>query len=218
MSDADPTNPTPDLSHEYSLRQAGCTYIAGVDEAGRGAWAGPVVAAAVVLPLHRSDLAHQLHGVRDSKKMTPAQREAWLSAICELALATGVGIASAQEVDRVGLLPATRIAMLRALDKLRVRPQHVLIDHIPIPEVALPQTPITRGDGLVLSIAAASILAKVTRDRTMCALEADFPGYGFARHKGYGTPHHRLALQRLGPCAIHRMSYAPVSALASKKQ
>lgn len=215
MHSAEPANHSPDLSHEYDLLQAGCAYVAGVDEAGRGAWAGPVVAAAVVLPLERFDLAHLLHGVRDSKRMSAAQRETWFPMICEFALATGVGAASAHEVDRLGLLPATRKAMQRALEKLCVQPQHVLIDHIPLPEVTLPQTPITRGDDRVLSIAAASILAKVSRDRAMCALDADFPGYGFARHKGYGTPHHRRALERLGPSAIHRLSYAPVSALRS---
>lgn len=212
MTHTDSSMRSPDLAYEYALRDTGCTLIAGLDEAGRGAWAGPVVAAAVVLPIHRFDLAHVLDGVRDSKRMTRLQREVWQARIFEVALAIGIGEASAQEIDETGLITSTRTAMGRALDKLKIEPEHLLIDHMRLPQHELPQTAITRGDGCILSIAAASVVAKVARDRAMIALEAKYPGYGFARHKGYGTQFHRMALQRLGPCTIHRKSYAPVAA------
>lgn len=203
-------HPIPDLSYELAARRQGHRLVAGLDEAGRGALAGPVVAAAVMLPLERFDLARALHGVRDSKLMRPADRRHWAIQIGRLALASGVGAASAAEVDRLGLLPATRLAMQRALAALGRSPQLLLIDHLTLPEIELPQQAVTRGDQLVLSIAAASVLAKVARDQRMEALAARYPGYGFARHKGYATELHRLALARLGPCREHRRSYAPI--------
>lgn len=208
-------SPRPDLARELALLSAGRGPVAGLDEAGRGALAGPVVAAAVVLPLGRFDLVHQLAEVRDSKQLTARQRERCAQAVLRVAVSCGVGRAEAHEVDTLGLLPATRAAMARALDQLSVRPTHLLIDHLRLPDVPLEQSPVTRGDALVLSIAAASILAKVARDRLLVELDHQYPGYGLARHKGYGTAAHRAALRRLGPSAIHRRSYEPVAAVAS---
>lgn len=205
----------PDLTRELALLSAGCVPVAGLDEAGRGALAGPVVAAAVVLPLERFDLARQLEAVRDSKQLTARQRERCAQSVLQVAVSTGVGQADAQEVDELGLLPATRAAMVRALEQLSVRPTHLLIDHMRLPEVPLEQSPVTRGDALVLSIAAASVLAKVARDQLMVELDQLYPGYGLARHKGYGTAEHQAALRRLGPSPIHRRSYAPVAAAAA---
>lgn len=202
----------PDLTIELELLGDGCSTLAGLDEAGRGAWAGPVVAAAVVLPIDRSDLAKSLAGVRDSKQMTPSQREHWASVIHQIALGIGLGVASSKEVDQRGLIAATREAMGRALIDLRKQPEHLLIDHLPLPDIPLPQTVLTRGDSRALSIASASVIAKVARDHMMVDLDEHHPGYGFARHKGYGTPQHRAALTHLGPCPSHRFSYAPVTA------
>ncbi len=208
----------PGLLFEFELLRSGYKLIAGVDEAGRGAWAGPVVAAAVVLPVQRFDLAYRLNGVQDSKLMTPAQRAIWFSSIQELAQATAIGFATAQEIDTLGLSAATRKAMRHAITQLGVKPQHLLIDHIRLPEVDIPQTAITHGDTRILSIAAASVIAKVARDRAMIAFDRLYPGYGFESHKGYGTTTHRKALHRIGPCEIHRMSYTPVEDCTVKKQ
>jgi ribonuclease HII len=193
------------------FRRGGVRYIVGLDEAGRGAWAGPVVAAAVVLPVGRFDLARALTGVRDSKQMTPRQRAVWAERIREVALAYAVGEASAEEVDGGGLLPATRAAMERALAALPLAPEHLFIDHLRLPGTALPQTVLIHGDARSLSIAAASVLAKTARDRLMLSLDDHYPGYGFQRNKGYGTAEHRAALRARGPCAIHRFSYAPLA-------
>jgi ribonuclease HII len=203
----------PDLSRELALLRSGCRAVAGLDEAGRGALAGPVVAAVVVLPLERFDLARQLAEVRDSKQLTARQRERCAEAVLAVAVSAAIGQSEAAEVDRLGLLPATRAAMARALAQLQVRPEHLLIDHLRLPEVPVDQSPVTRGDALVLSIAAASVLAKVARDRLLVELDRLYPGYGLARHKGYGTAEHRAALGRLGPSPIHRRSYAPVAAV-----
>ncbi len=205
-------NRRPDLTIEHKLLSDGYTRIAGLDEAGRGAWAGPVVAAAVVLPLDRADLAKSLAGVRDSKQMTPSQRAYWASAIHQIALGIGLGVASSKEVDQRGLIAATREAMARALTDLNKQPEHLLIDHLPLPDIPLPQTVLTRGDSRTLSIASASVIAKVARDQMMVDLDEHHPGYGFAGHKGYGTAQHRAALSHLGPCPSHRFSYAPVAA------
>lgn len=202
--------PPPSLREEFALRQAGYKWIAGLDEAGRGAWAGPVVAGAVVLPLDREDLPAALAAVRDSKRLTPQKREFLLPIVEEVALASAVGRAEPAEIDRMGIAPATRLAMTRALHALGRQPDFLLLDAFPLPESPLPQRAIVHGDALCLSIAAASILAKVTRDRWMCELDGDFPGYGLARHKGYGTAAHRRALDRLGPTPLHRMSWAPM--------
>ncbi|MBF8285427.1 MAG: Ribonuclease HII [Anaerolineales bacterium] len=204
----------PNLSLERRLRAQGYHLIAGIDEAGRGAWAGPVVAAAVILPLDRRDLRAALRGVNDSKQLTARQRERFYDVIHEVALAVGVGGAGPGEIDRHGIVAATRAAMERAVAMLTPRPDALLIDAINLQSlISLPQRSLNYGDSLSLSIAAASIVAKVSRDRAMAALDARYPGYGFARHKGYGTAAHHAALKRLGVTEIHRKSYAPVRAL-----
>ncbi len=200
----------PDLRYEYRLRARGYQCVAGLDEAGRGAWAGPVVAGAVVLPDDRFDLARTLDGVTDSKQLSAAGREALLPRILETARATGVGFASHAEIDRLGIVPATRLAMRRALDALHAPADALLVDAVDLTEFGLPCTPLVRGDQRSLSIAAASILAKVVRDQFMDALDAQFPTYGFREHKGYGTAHHRAALRQFGPCPAHRMTFAPL--------
>lgn len=206
----------PDLMLELALHNDGIAIIAGIDEAGRGAWAGPVVAAAVVLPLDNSDLISVLDGVRDSKLLSARQRSHWAGIILEIASAIGVGQATAEDVDTLGLIPATRSAMTRAFQELDPSPEYLLIDHILLPESELPQTALPGGDAIVLSIAAASIIAKVTRDNIMIELEEHYPGYGFPRHKGYGTCVHREALAALGPSPVHRRSFTPIAALFSK--
>ena len=208
----------PGLSDEFALQQAGLSRIAGLDEAGRGAWAGPVMAAAVILPIERADLAQSLEGVRDSKQMTPIQREIWAPCIQQVAITFGLGVVSAREVDKLGLIAATRLSMKRALGDLCEPPEHLLIDYMHLPDVMLPQTAITKGDVLSLSIAAASVIAKVTRDHAMIAMDTRYPGYGFSRHKGYGTSEHHAALHRLGPYPTHRLSYKPVAACNSAKK
>ncbi|MCZ7545775.1 MAG: ribonuclease HII [Anaerolineae bacterium] len=205
---------TADLAFEYALRDQGYAVVAGVDEAGRGAWAGPVVAGAVVLPLERFDLATGLAGVDDSKKLTPAQREAMFERICLVAAAVGVGSASPAEIDALGIAPATRLAMRRAVRGLAAAPAHLLVDYVRLPEAGLPCTALVKGDARSLSIAAASIVAKVSRDRLMAALDAAYPEYGFGAHKGYGTARHRSALDRVGPSPLHRRSFRPVAACA----
>jgi ribonuclease HII len=206
------TQLVPDLSEEYALLAAGYPHVAGIDEAGRGAWAGPVCAAAVVLPLARPDLADLLEGVRDSKLLSPARREALLPVIEDVAVAAGVGWVDPTEIDEVGIAPATRQAMARALSSLSGQVSALLIDYVRLPEVDLHQRTLPKADARCLSVAAASIVAKVTRDRLMVKLDEDLPGYGFARHKGYGTRQHREALARLGPSPAHRMSWRPIRA------
>ena len=206
----------PDLALELALHNDGVAIIAGIDEAGRGAWAGPVVAAAVVLPLERSDLKSELDGVRDSKLLSSCQRSHWARKILEIATAIGVGQATAEEIDTLGLILATRTAMTRAVHELEPSPDYLLIDHILLPESELPQTALPRGDAIVLSIAAASIIAKVTRDTIMIELDEHYPGYGFPQHKGYGTTVHRQALATSGPAPVHRRSFKPIAALLSE--
>ena len=201
--------PSPSLASELPLWQGGCLRVAGVDEAGRGCWAGPVYAGAVILPADEGVL-ERLDGVRDSKLMSPLQRGRWEPEIKAAAAAWGVGFATREEIDTLGILPATRLAMQRALSQLDPAPQHLLIDAVRLREVDLPQTALIHGDRLCLSIAAASVLAKTARDARMLKLDEQYPGYGFARHKGYGTAVHRQALAEKGPCAEHRQSYAPV--------
>ena len=201
--------PRPDLSFERRLWAAGCLTVGGVDEAGRGAWAGPVAAAAVVFPSDES-LFTRLVGVRDSKEMTAEQRTAWAALIRAACLAWGVGFASHAEIDALGIVAATRLAMQRAVSGLAVSPEHLLVDYLELPDIPVAQTALVKGDARSLSVAAASVLAKTARDALLEKLDLEYPGYGFARHKGYGTAEHRLALERLGPCPIHRLSYAPV--------
>jgi ribonuclease HII len=201
--------PRPTLEFEAALWQAGARYVAGIDEAGRGPLAGPVTAAAVILPPDPA-VAGQLWGVRDSKQMTPGQRETWAACLKRLALAYGVGFASAQEIDALGILPATRLAARRALDGLALAPEHLLLDYLKLSGCRLPQTSLVKGDARSLSIAAASVLAKTARDALLCDLDGQYPGYGFAAHKGYGTRAHLAALDRLGPCQLHRKTFKGV--------
>ena len=198
--------PAPDLSFEQALWAAGLRGVAGIDEAGRGPLAGPVAAAVVVFPPD-AGLTVGLAGVRDSKQMTPSQRQAARPRIQAAALGFAVGFAEAAEIDALGILPATRLAAWRALQALPFTPDHLLLDALFMPDVDLPQTALIKGDRRSLSIAAASVLAKTARDARLEALEDEFPGYGFARHKGYGTAAHRAALQQLGPCPQHRRSF-----------
>jgi len=207
----------PGLEHERILQSQGYELIAGLDEAGRGAWAGPMYAAAVILPLDRSDLLAALNGVTDSKQLTPRQREALLPIIHAVALAVGVGTATAAEIDALGVAPATRLAMARAIDALSPAPEALLLDYITLPETGLPQRALPKADQRCLSVAAASIVAKVSRDRWMVELDRQFPGYGLTRHKGYGTAAHRAALARLGPSSVHRMSWTPLRAIQGKR-
>lgn len=201
--------PTPDLSFESELWAAGVSRVAGVDEAGRGALAGPVAAGAVILP-QRDDLQELLSRVQDSKQISAKVRQEQAVLIREVAPGSAVGFASAAEIDELGIMPATRLAALRAIDQLPQRPQHLLIDYIAIPGAGLPATSLTKGDCRSLSIAAASILAKVARDAIMVQLDEEYPGYGFAAHKGYGTASHRREIEMLGPSLVHRMSFAPI--------
>jgi len=200
----------PGLAEERRLWAQGYMRIAGLDEAGRGAWAGPVVAGAVILPPALPELAQLLAPVRDSKLLTPHRREICYDLITAHALAYGAGFVSAEEIDRIGILPATRQAMCLALESLSASPDYLLIDALRLPQVSLPQMGIIKGDRDHLSIAAASIVAKVTRDRWMRALDERLPGYGLSRHKGYGTREHLAALRALGPSAEHRHTFAPI--------
>ncbi len=200
----------PDLREERALQAAGAVRVAGLDEAGRGAWAGPVCAAAVVLPLEQPDLPAILAGVRDSKLLTPARRQALWATVRQAALGCGVGWATPVEIDEMGIVRATQTAMVRALGQLAGAVDALLIDYLSLPEVALPQRALPHADSRCLSVAAASIIAKVERDRLMEALDSDFPGYGFARHKGYGTQQHRQALLRWGATPLHRKSWRPL--------
>ncbi|KPL19873.1 MAG: hypothetical protein AMJ92_00970 [candidate division Zixibacteria bacterium SM23_81] len=194
------------IAPEKNLRRQGFRAIAGLDEAGRGPLAGPVVSAAVVAPWP----CHWL-GVDDSKRLTPGAREAHAQRILDEALAFGLGIVSAERIDTVGILQATWESMRRALASMSLRPDHLLVDGpLPIPGVSVSQTPLVDGDARSLSVAAASVVAKVTRDQIMRDLDNQHPQYGFARHKGYGTREHLAALRRYGPCLVHRRSFRGV--------
>lgn len=204
----------PHLAYEQALWQAGKRCVAGLDEAGRGAWAGPVVAAVVVLP-QDMHLEQSLLGVRDSKQMNVHQREYWAEIIKTEALAWGVGFTDHAEIDQQGILPATRLAMVRALAQLSTLPDHLFIDALLLSSVDIPQTAFIKGDQRSLSIAAASVLAKTSRDEHMRLEDNCFPLYGFSRHKGYGTRFHQQALAENGPCSIHRMSFRPLRELSA---
>lgn len=181
------------------------TLIAGVDEAGRGPLAGPVIAAAVIL-----DPRRPIAGLADSKQLSAKKREELFLKITEHALAYGIGRAEVEEIDAINILQATFLAMQRAVAALKLAPTQILIDGNQCPHLPYPSQAIIDGDQKVKSISAASILAKVCRDREMIALGNEYPGYGFEKHKGYGTPEHLAALSLLGPCLIHRWSFSPV--------
>jgi ribonuclease HII len=203
----------PTLTYESRLWDASYQRVAGLDEAGRGAWAGPVVAAAVILPPGDPGLTTHLAGVRDSKTLSSARREALLEVIQRHALAWGIGAVQPAGIDERGIVSATRMAMALALQALSPPPDYLLIDYLSLPDLSIPQQGLPKGDAAVLSIAAASIVAKVSRDRLMVDLGDRFPGYGFERHKGYGTVLHQAALTALGPTSIHRFSFAPLQRL-----
>lgn len=202
----------PTLAAERWGRALGYHLIAGLDEAGRGCLAGPVVAAAVILPLGQSSLLQSLAEVNDSKLLTAPQRQRLAVLIEEVALAVGVGVSSSWEIDAIGIVAATRRAMVRAVRALPLQPHLLLIDALRLPEVHCAQRAIVKGDRLCLSIAAASVIAKVHRDAWMCMLHEACPGYGFDVHKGYGTAAHQQALVTRGPSPIHRRTFAPVAA------
>jgi ribonuclease HII len=199
---------SPDTFFESHFWQSGLLHVAGLDEAGRGALAGPVAVGAVILPTDETFLAQTLAGVRDSKQLTPLERESLAPRIKEVALTWSVGFASADEIDAQGIVHATRLAALRALSSLSFSPQYLLTDfRLELPQLDISQTALVKGDALCLSIAAASVLAKTARDELMCALDTHYQGYGLEKHKGYGTQAHRSALKRLGISPIHRKSF-----------
>ena len=198
----------PSFAEEKRLEAQGYQLIAGIDEVGRGALAGPVVAAAIILPCHMD--TPWLSQVRDSKQLTPAKRELLFHHIHEIAISIGIGVAPHEVIDAQGIIKATRLAMKLAIDQLSPPPQSLLIDYMFLPEVPLPQRGIKNGDRLCFSIACASIIAKVARDQLMTEFDGVYPGYGLAQHKGYGTQEHISCLHRLGPSSIHRQSFKPV--------
>jgi ribonuclease HII len=200
------------LRYECALADQGVTQIAGVDEAGRGPLAGPVFAAAVVFPVEWivKGLPQRLKKINDSKQLTPEEREFFYGELTgRPEVRFGIAQVEAPLIDQINILQATHRAMNLALAKLNPPPQHVLVDGLRVKSMTFPQTAIVSGDALSYSIAAASILAKVSRDRLMVQLDGQYPGYGFAQHKGYGTPEHVSAIQRLGACALHRQSFSP---------
>ncbi len=198
----------PTIEKERQLQVEGAWPVAGVDEAGRGALAGPVVAGAVVADWCVQEPWHE--EVRDSKQLTQAQRERLFGLILEGASSVGVGIVSSEEIDRIGIAAATRKAMYQALSGLAMSPGCVLIDWFTLPGLRTRQEGVPGGDARCVSIASASIVAKVTRDRLMLELDQQYCGYGFAAHKGYGTTLHLRCLEQLGACPAHRTSFRPV--------
>lgn len=202
----------PSDEFERAARLCGYRRIAGVDEVGRGPLAGPVVAAAVILPLRS-----RLVGVNDSKQLSERERERFFIAIREQAVGIGIGWADVAEIDQLNILEATRLAMRRALEQVVPSADYVLIDAVSLPGFRIPVRPIIKGDSLSISIAAASIVAKVTRDRLMVEYHDTFPEYGFS-HKGYGTAEHLERLAHHGPCSIHRRSFAPVKIAMNAKK
>ena len=198
-----------------ALFEQGYSFIAGLDEVGRGCLAGPVLAAAVILPLQDENLVSHLAGVRDSKQLTAQAREHLYEVILHHALSIGVGIGSVALIDERNILQATKYAMKAALTQLTIPPQALLLDALRLPDIPLPQRSIIKGDTLCLSIAAASIIAKVTRDRLMLQLHEQYPLYGFDQHKGYGTPAHLAALQQHGVTPLHRTTFSPIREILS---
>lgn len=198
---------------EREACQRGCRRVAGVDEAGRGPLAGPVVAAAAMLPLEwiESGLPDELHGLTDSKQLTASQRERFFDILAnEADVSYGVALTNSVDIDRWNILRATHRAMNAALAKLDPAPDHALVDGREVKSLTFPQTALVKGDSRSYSIAAASVLAKVTRDRLMHDYHEQWPHYGFDEHKGYGTPQHLAAIAEHGPCPIHRMTFAPL--------
>lgn len=200
----------PDLSLELACHARGLKRVAGVDEAGRGPLAGPVAAAAVILPA-----AFSCPGLDDSKKLTAAKRERLFELLTgDDRVCWALAFAEPDEIDRINILRATHAAMARAVESLAVKVDHCLIDGLAVPGFAWPHDGVVKGDGISMSIAAASVIAKVARDRRMLVYAAEHPEYGFEKHKGYGTKGHLEALRQHGPCPIHRRSFQPVAQLA----
>jgi ribonuclease HII len=207
-SDARRTTPNyhPSFRYERAAVRHGARIVAGVDEAGRGPLAGPVVAAAVILPD-----GYKLRGLNDSKQLTAEQRDVFFQTLTtDPGVHYGVGIVDSEWIDRINILQATHRAMAEALRRLPVQPDHVLVDGLPVKSLTIPQTALVKGDARSFSIAAASVIAKVTRDRLMLELHARYPVYGFDQHKGYPTPDHLAALRAHGPCPEHRRTFGPV--------
>jgi ribonuclease HII len=200
------------LSFEQALWTKGLAHVAGVDEAGCGPLAGPVVAAAVVFPCAwlQTGLWSKLRGLNDSKQLTPEERDDFYAAlVANPEIRYGVAVVDASIIDQINILQAAHRAMNLALARLQPAAQHALVDGRAVKTLSIPHTPLVKGDARSYSIAAASVLAKVTRDRMMTAFDQQYPGYGFAEHKGYGTPQHYAAITKFGPCPIHRRSFAP---------
>jgi ribonuclease HII len=207
------TTATDRLLYERQLWSRGVALVAGVDEAGRGPLAGPVVAAAVIFPAHwrETGVPENLRELNDSKQLSESRREEFFAILtAHLEIQRGIAIVDSLTIDRINILQATHRAMNEALAQLQPQSEHALVDGRPVKSLRVPQTALVKGDSLSYSIAAASVLAKVTRDRMMLEYEREFPSYGFAEHKGYGTPQHLAAIAQLGPCPIHRHSFAPI--------
>jgi ribonuclease HII len=199
---------SPNTKFESDLWDSGLLYVAGLDEAGRGALAGPVAVGAVILPNDKTLLSRTLSGARDSKQLTPLMRESLAPLIKETALTWSVGYADSDEIDSQGIVRATRLAAIRALHQFSISPQYLLTDfRLELPQLDISQTSLVKGDARCLSIACASILAKTERDALMRELDERHPGYGLGKHKGYGTQAHRSAMKRLGLSSIHRKSF-----------
>ena len=205
----------PSYQEESVLRSEGYSLIAGIDEVGRGTLAGPVLAGAVILP--SNPRYEWTKFIRDSKQLSPKQRKYAMIYILKFALGVGTGLSTSKEIDDVGIAKATRLAMTRAIYQMQITPDFLLLDAFPLPEVDIPQKPIVKGDSKCLSIAAASVIAKVTRDKMMDDYDSAYPGYGFANHKGYGTSEHRDRINILGPCAIHRYSFSPIKQIPNER-
>ena len=205
----------PSFKEENLLREQGYRFIAGVDEAGRGSLMGPVVAAAVILP--EVIKARWRSKVRDSKQLTHDEREYLFGYIEEVSISVGTGQTTNEVIDEVGIAKATRLAMVAAIAQLKTEPQYILIDYFNLPETALPNRGVEDGDSLCFSIACASLIAKVTRDRMVMTMDEQYPGYGFAEHKGYSTSKHLECLRLKGPCPLHRRSFTPVAEIAGRQ-
>lgn len=207
-----PTKQVNLYQYEEQLEDLGIKYIAGVDEVGRGPLAGPVVVAAVILPLNL-----RIKGINDSKKLSAKKRDELYKIILNEALAVSVAFIDEKVVDEINIYEATKKGMLEAIAGLKIKPEHVLIDAMPLRELEIPHTSIIHGDALSASIGAASIIAKVTRDEYMDKMDMKYPNYGFKHHKGYCTKEHLESLEKYGPCEIHRKSFAPVKKFYTKQ-
>jgi ribonuclease HII len=209
LVDPDLIPSSPNLLYESTLWLNETVLVAGIDEAGRGAWAGPVVAGMVIFPICET-IPKELLKVRDSKQLTAVQRAELAPVIKSHALYWGIGFSTNIEIDEIGILPATKVAMTRALEQIDQPPDHLLIDALFLPEIPIPQTALYKGDQRSFSIAAASILAKNARDEYMIQMNLENPFYGFDKHKGYGTKLHQERLSQNGSCYLHRHSFRPI--------